>query len=96
MRTRQVRLNISRFAHILTARVVYDWTGRLYRDELIFQAADNFRCLEADDNCAVAKTCEEFFLSNGPWIALSIHNVWRIMRAQIKGYDRAIEKFDEK
>ncbi|KAK5048295.1 hypothetical protein LTR84_005965 [Exophiala bonariae] len=71
-----------------------DWTGRLYRDELIFQAADNFRCLEENDNCAVARTCEEYFLSNGPWISMSIHNAWRIMRAQIKGYDRAIEKFD--
>ncbi|KIV92293.1 hypothetical protein PV10_06745 [Exophiala mesophila] len=71
-----------------------DWTGRLYRDELAISPASGFSCLGENDNCVVATDCGSYDQSTGPWISIALHNFWRLTRAQIKGYDRAIETWD--
>jgi hypothetical protein len=69
---------------------------KLYRDELANDAPDGFSCLTEDDTCNVALSCDAYFLQNGQWIGLAIKNLHRVMKTQIKGYDRAMEKWEAK
>ncbi|KIX02082.1 uncharacterized protein Z518_08021 [Rhinocladiella mackenziei CBS 650.93] len=82
--------------YLIDNPAIDDWSGRFYRDEAVLEVQpEGFSCLTENDNCQPKVGCQFYDSTHAMLVSLSLGNLHKILSAQIRAYDRAIEKFDE-